>query len=45
MPNKAWATKDQINWLANQLPDFRTAQESKTTPEFFTHLYDEFYKL
>lgn len=45
MPKKAWAAKDQIDWLTSQLPDFRLAQESKTTPDFFAHLYEEFYTL
>ena len=45
MPKKAWATKDQMNWLANQLPEFRAAQESKAVPDFFIRLYEEFFKL
>jgi hypothetical protein len=45
MPKKTRATKEQVDWLTSQLPEFRIAQESKTTPDFFTHLYEEFYTL
>jgi hypothetical protein len=44
MPKKTWANKSQMDWLASQLPEFRSAQESKTVPDFFSRLYAEYYK-
>jgi|ERR1700679_597070 hypothetical protein len=43
MPKKTWASKEQLDWLSAQLPDFRITQDAKTTPSFFAKLYDEFH--
>jgi hypothetical protein len=43
MPKKTWASDEQQNWLFAQLADFRQAQEAKTTPSFFTELYENFH--
>jgi hypothetical protein len=45
MPKQSWASKEQLDWLYAQLPDFRMAQEAKTTPSFFTKMYKEFHTL
>lgn len=42
MPKKSWASKEQQTWLLAQLADFRQAQEAKTTPSFFTELYQKY---
>lgn len=42
MPKKSWASKEQQTWLLARLTDFRQAQEAKTTPSFFTELYEKF---
>jgi hypothetical protein len=44
MPKKTWASDEQQTWLFSQLADFRLAQEAKTTPNFFTELYEKFHK-
>lgn len=44
MPKKSWASEDQQTWLLAQLSDFRQAQEAKTTPIFFTELYQKFHE-
>ena len=44
MPKKSWASEEQQTWLLAQLPDFRQAQEAKTTPIFFTELYQKFHE-
>jgi hypothetical protein len=44
MPKKSWASEKQHTWLLAQLPDFRQAQEEKTTPSFFTELYQKFHE-
>ena len=44
MPKKSWASAEQQTWLLAQLPKFRQAQEAKTTPSFFTELYENFHK-
>jgi hypothetical protein len=43
MPKKSWTSKEQLDWLSAQLPAFRIAQEAKTTPSFFTEIYQEFH--
>lgn len=43
MPKKSWASEEQQIWLLAQLPDFRQAQEAKTTPRFFVELYQKFH--
>ena len=43
MPKKSWASNEQLDWLFGHLPDFRRAQEAKTTPSFFTKIYQEFH--
>lgn len=43
MPKWSWASKEQQDWLFALLPDFRKAQEAKTTPSFFTEIYQEFH--
>jgi predicted metal-dependent hydrolase len=43
MPKKSWASEKQQTWLLAQLADFRQAQEAKTTPSFFTELYQKFH--
>jgi hypothetical protein len=43
MPKKSWATEEQLVWLYAQLPDFRLAQEAKTTPSFFAKIYQDFH--
>jgi hypothetical protein len=43
MPKKSWTSKQQLDWLFAQLPDFRIAQEARTTPSFFTKIYQEFH--
>jgi len=43
MPKKSWASEEQQTWLIAQLADFRQAQEGKTTPSFFTDLYEKFH--
>ena len=42
MPKKSWASKEQETWLFDQLADFRQAQEAKTTPIYFSDLYEKF---
>lgn len=42
MPKKSWASNEQQTWLLAQLADFRQAQETKTTPSFFSELYQKF---
>ena len=44
MPKKSWASKEQQTWLLAQLADFRQAQEAKTTPSFFSELYQTFHE-
>ena len=44
MPKKSWASKEQQTWLLAQLADFRQAQETKTTPSFFSDLYQKFHE-
>ena len=44
MPKKSWASKEQQTWLLAQLADFCQAQETKTTPSFFSDLYQKFHK-
>ena len=44
MPKKSWASEEQQTWLLAQLSDFRQAQEAKTTPAFFTELYQNFHE-
>ena len=44
MPKKSWASEEQQTWLLAQLADFRHAQEAKTTPSFFTDLYQKFHE-
>ena len=43
MPKKSWASKEQQDWLYDNLPDFRLAQEAKSTPSFFSKLYEDFH--
>jgi hypothetical protein len=43
MPKKSWASKEQQDWLFTNLPDFRIAQEAKSTPSFFSKLYEDFH--
>jgi hypothetical protein len=43
MPKKSWASKEQQDWLYAQLPNFRIAQEAKTTPSFFSNIFQEFH--
>jgi len=43
MPKKSWASEEQQTWLLAKLADFRLAQEAKTTPIFFTDLYEKFH--
>jgi hypothetical protein len=43
MPKKSWASVDQQNWLFAQLAEFRQAQDAKTTPSFFTKIYQQFH--
>ena len=43
MPKKSWASEEQT-WLLAQLPDFCQAQEVKTTPSFFSELYQKFHE-
>jgi hypothetical protein len=43
MPKRSWASKEQQDWLYAQLPGFRKAQETKTTPSFFAGIYQEFH--
>ena len=43
MPKKSWTSDEQHTWLVDQLADFRQAQEGKTTPFFFTDLYEKFH--
>jgi hypothetical protein len=43
MPKKSWASQEQQHWLFDQLTAFRIAQEAKTTPSFFTKIYEEFH--
>ena len=43
MPKKSWASKEQQDWLYAQLPNFRIAQEAKTTPSFFSKNFQEFH--
>jgi len=45
MPKKSWALEEQQTWLLAQLADFRLAQEAKTTPIFFTDLYQKFHEV
>jgi hypothetical protein len=44
MPKKSWTSEDQQTWLLAKLPDFRQAQEAKTTPTFFSELYNKFHE-
>jgi hypothetical protein len=44
MPKKSWASENQQTWLLAQLADFRQAQEAKTTPGFFSDLYQKFHE-
>jgi hypothetical protein len=44
MPKKSWTSDDQQTWLLAKLPDFRQAQEAKTTPTFFSELYNKFHE-
>ena len=44
MPKKSWASEEQQTWLLAQLSDFRQAQEAKTTPAFFTELYQNYHE-
>ena len=44
MPKKSWTSDDQQTWLLAKLPDFRQAQEAKSTPTFFSELYSQFYE-
>jgi hypothetical protein len=44
MPKKSWASEEQQTWLLAQLADFRLAQEAKTTPSFFSDLYQKFHE-
>ena len=44
MPKKSWASKEQQTWLLARLADFRQAQETKTTPSFFSDLYQKFHE-
>jgi len=44
MPKKSWASEEQQTWLLAQLANFRQAQEAKTTPIFFTDLYQKFHE-
>jgi hypothetical protein len=44
MPKKSWASEEQHTWLLTKLSDFRQAQEAKTTPIFFTELYQKFHE-
>lgn len=45
MPKKSWASEEQQTWLLAQLPDFREAQNAKTTPAFFMELYQKFHEV
>ena len=44
MPKKSWASQEQLDWLYAKLPDFRIAQEAKTTPSFFLKFFKEFHE-
>jgi hypothetical protein len=43
MPKKSWASEEQQTWLFAKLPEFRQAQEAKTTPGYFIELYQNFH--
>jgi hypothetical protein len=40
MPKKKWATKEQVEWLEERMAAFVQAQQTKTTGQFFTSVYD-----
>ena len=43
MPKKSWVTKEQQEWLFDQLSDLRKAQDARTVPTFFERIYREFH--
>jgi hypothetical protein len=43
MGKKSWASKEQQDWLFEQLGEFRKAQDAKTIPSFFERIYQEFF--
>ena len=43
MPRKKWTTEQQEKWLSALLPQFCTAQQDKTTQNFYPTVYKEWF--
>ena len=43
MPKQSWASKEQLDWLFDQLAAFHIAQEARATPNFFLKIYQDFH--
>ncbi|KAH9476125.1 hypothetical protein JR316_0004534 [Psilocybe cubensis] len=45
MPPLPWGTPEQIEFLSAKVPEFQASQRTKTTPNFWTKIYQEFFVL